>query len=121
MIVTNGFTRLAQDLVSNICQRIENVNPWNSELLDAFRNSPCTRLYDRLIAFRTIPYEGDFRAAVERIEKGSFGSCTLCGKPIPAAELRDSLLMRYCGECLGSLGCEHSKPQDPRDGSSLSR
>lgn len=121
MIVSNGFTKLAQDLVSHICQRIENVNPWNPELLSAFRNAPCTTLYDRLIAFRTIPYEGDFRAAVERIEKGSFGRCTLCGKPIPAAELRDSLLMRYCGECLGKLGSGQSNIQDQHEDSSLSR
>lgn len=39
------------------------------------------------------------RAALARVEKGAYGACTRCGKPIPPARLEASPEAELCGKC----------------------
>jgi hypothetical protein len=88
-----------RELVENICSRIEEINPRCAELTAVFQKCPSTRLYDRLTAFHTFSLDAEFRAAVERIENGSYGRCSVCGRAISPVELRAVPLLRHCGRC----------------------
>ena len=47
-------------------------------------------------------------AALERLEKGAFGSCEVCKKPIPRSRLKIIPYARLCIEC--KRGEEHKPP-----------
>ncbi len=93
-------TAPAQLLVRRISGLMEGLHAVDRELVDAFQRTPSTALFDRVMAFRTLPLEEDFRAAVGRLETGSYGRCTLCGETIAVSELLESPLGRYCSRCL---------------------
>lgn len=42
---------------------------------------------------------GKIQQALARLEEGTFGSCTSCGKPIPAARLRVRPVTDLCIDC----------------------
>jgi RNA polymerase-binding transcription factor DksA len=57
--------------------------------------------------FATSTFEKQFMeevaAALERIEKGTFGCCEECGKTIPVARLEILPYTRFCVECAWKL------------------
>ncbi len=93
-------TAPAQLLVRRISGLMEGLHAVDRELVAAFQRTPSTALFDRVMAFRTLPLEEEFRAAVRRLETGSYGRCMLCGETIAASELLESPLGRYCSRCL---------------------
>jgi hypothetical protein len=106
-IIKESEARLPErKLVENICSQIEEINPRSAELGAVFQKCPSTRLYDQLTAFQTFSLDAEFRAAVGRLENGSYGRCTVCGDAIPRVELRAIPLLRYCGRCRRSVGLE---------------
>jgi RNA polymerase-binding transcription factor DksA len=52
-------------------------------------------------------------AALDRIEKGTFGSCEECGKTIPVGRLQVLPYTRYCVECAWKLQKGPPKDGDP--------
>lgn len=54
---------------------------------------------DRMMAFRSHPLFHEIRAALERMEIGTYGQCTLCSDPIPAESLMDLPTVRFCSSC----------------------
>lgn len=91
-------------LVNRISGLMEDFQAVDRELVAAFRRAPSTALFDRVMAFRTFPLEQEFRAAIERLEKGSYGRCTVCGEAIAMSEMLESPLGRYCSHCLRGPG-----------------
>ena len=89
-----------QLLVSQASAVLEDLHAVDGEVLTAFRREPSTVLFDRATAFRTFPLDEEFRAALARLEDGSYGHCTVCRGTIGRDELMASPLGRYCSRCL---------------------
>ena len=63
-----------------------------------------TENYQRELASRLKSIEGDtlreIDSALRRINEGTFGTCEVCGKPIPRARLEVVPHARLCMKCL---------------------
>ncbi len=79
------------------------IDPYVKEKL---RESPCVAALDRIMAFRSDPWYGELRAALDRIERGCYGMCTVCRTSISAEKLRRSPTARICDSCAGKFGLE---------------
>jgi DnaK suppressor protein len=62
------------------------------------------------------------RAALERLDNGTFGKCESCGRAIAAARLEAIPYTRYCVECaakmddeLPQVNLDEGRPRTPRD------
>lgn len=55
--------------------------------------------FDRLLAFRYAPRCEEWRAALGRLEDGTYGTCLSCNKPISLEELDEDPLARFCHTC----------------------
>jgi DnaK suppressor protein len=54
--------------------------------------------------------------ALEKIEDGSYGTCSTCDQPIPEARLDVQPFARYCVECLSKIENEAQNPAgSPRE------
>jgi RNA polymerase-binding transcription factor DksA len=62
------------------------------------------KTFDRVAAFRYVPRYEEWKAALERLETGTYGACTLCNQPIPRKVLQHDPLARFCRECESKLG-----------------
>ena len=56
----------------------------------------------------------EVRAALQRIDDGSYGICHRCGRPVPLLQLRDVPYTRYCLACSGASKSK-IPPQRPAD------
>ncbi len=108
----------ARLLVTRISALLEDLHDGERDLVAAFRQSPSTASFDRAMAYRTCILQEEIRAAVGRLENGSYGRCTLCGESIGTAELLESPLGRYCGHCFEKPGMGASR-HDPGSRPSL--
>ena len=54
---------------------------------------------DRMMAFRSHPLFHEIRAALERMETGTYGQCTLCSSAIPTESLMNLPTVRFCSSC----------------------
>jgi hypothetical protein len=82
-----------------ICQCAEGVCPIPPEESDTIRTSPSVTLLDRMMAFRTSPWFYEIRAALRRIEEGSYGACLMCKATIPFEFLARRPTARLCVRC----------------------
>jgi DnaK suppressor protein len=55
------------------------------------------------MAFRYIPQCEEWRAALERLEAGTYGMCMICHEPISTSELEVDPLERFCCKCQREL------------------
>ncbi len=94
----------AQMLVTRISTLMEDLHGTDRELVAAFRRAPSTASFDRAMAFRTLPLEEEFRAAVGRLERGAYGRCVLCGEIIALNQMVESPFRRHCSRCLERPG-----------------
>ncbi len=101
----------AQLLVTRISALMEDLHGADRELVAAFRQAPSITSFDRAVAFRTLPLEEEFRAAVGRLEVGSYGRCILCGEAIALHQMVESPFRRYCSYCLERSGVVVSRPR----------
>lgn len=58
---------------------------------------------DRMMAFRSHPLYHEIRAALGRMESGTYGRCTLCRSAIPTESLMSDPIARVCDPCGVSL------------------
>ena len=86
-----------------ICQCAEGICPIPSEYRDTIQTSPSVNLLDRLMAFRTSPWFYEIRAALRRIEEGSYGCCLLCKATLPFDFLERRPTARLCQQCRKNL------------------
>ena len=98
------LTEPAQLLVLQASTVLQGLHEVDGEMLTAFCREPSTVLFVRVTAFRTFPFHEEFRAALARLEAGSYGHCTVCGDTIERNELMASPLGRYCSRCLDRKG-----------------
>jgi DnaK suppressor protein len=82
-----------------ICQCAEGVCPIPPEYHNTIRTSPSVTLLDRMMAFRTSPWFYEIRAALRRIEEGSYGTCLMCKASIPFDFLARRPTARLCLHC----------------------
>ncbi len=67
---------------------------------EAFLSSTMTlHDLDALLAFRTDPMLDELRAALERMETGTYGLCLCCKSPISQEVLDRDPAQRMCGTC----------------------
>ena len=67
---------------------------------------------DRMMAFRSHPLFHEIRAALERMETGTYGQCTLCSSAIPTESLMNLPTVRFCSSC----GQRLENRRDPAQG-----
>jgi RNA polymerase-binding transcription factor DksA len=66
--------------------------------------------FDRVAAFRYVPRYEEWKAALQRLDAGEYGTCMLCGLPIRRSALQRDPLTRYCHKCESTL-CGTGKPK----------
>lgn len=76
----------------------EAANEGSDDIVDRANNA-----YNRELMFSLSDTERDtlrlVDRALDRIEKGTYGECRNCGKPIPEARLEAVPWARYCVDC----------------------
>lgn len=85
------FRRAEEDLESIAAER-------ESELEEHAQEEQSARLLARMDD-RTLHAVREIDAALQRLLKGSYGSCEACGGTIPIARLRTLPAARYCTDC----------------------
>ncbi len=65
--------------------------------------SPSIATLDRIMSFRTYEHFGELRAALERIEAGTYGLCVVCRRPIDEGILLQAPVERVCSSCTSDL------------------
>ena len=74
-----------------------------NSITDELRTDPRVELLDRLMAFRSSTWYYELRAALLRIEDGSYGRCMICTGRISPEKLEFLPTSRLCSDCLQDL------------------
>ena len=79
-------------IISRIVQVLADVYNEDIGAVDQQNLSAC-------MAFKGDPYLNELRLALERLERGDFGSCVLCKNEIEDDVLRNAPTSHFCSHC----------------------
>lgn len=63
------------------------------------------------MAFKSDPHLNELRLALERIQRGEYGNCIFCKRPIATAILKELPTAHFCHECAERLRTRIQKRQ----------
>lgn len=82
-----------------IAQLMEEAHPIPAGWEGTPEEAVSLKAIDRMMAFRSHPLFHEIRAALERMEDGTYGQCTLCRDAIPKESLINLPTVRFCHRC----------------------
>jgi RNA polymerase-binding transcription factor DksA len=100
------LSTMKRKLAHHIVEHVQQKQHVPEDLRQAIFTSPSPDHLDRLMAFKTDPWFYEFRAALSRLENGSYGLCTLCNHPIPTEKLERIPTTRVCDSCVREYNLE---------------
>jgi RNA polymerase-binding transcription factor DksA len=97
------LTSLQESLRDELAVQDANLDDLRATITALTGQSDVDSILERELAERALAHGltviGDIRAALERIDGGTYGNCEVCGDPIPLARLEAITFARHCVGC----------------------
>jgi len=92
--------QIRRNLATKICEHLDQHHRIEPGLRQSLEQNLTVSHLDRVMAFKTDPWYYEFRAALSRLENGSYGLCTLCRSSISLERLSLRPTTRVCDSCI---------------------
>jgi DnaK suppressor protein len=101
--VEDAIANLRDDHVGRLDEEVEEVSGTNDQDLAQTATATLDREIDYTLEENSTQVLGEINAALQRIEAGTYGTCTNCGEAIPVARLEAYPWASLCIECKREL------------------